>query len=122
MSLEEGVSELLAAGGIPVLAHPQAYGLTRKRLRELVRDFRNAGGLALEAMMPGLSPQQAALIEECWRHFDLAVSGGSDFHSPQQKWLALGGLPPFPADGTPVWALPQAGVAPAGARVENAAP
>ena len=122
VSLEQGVSELLAAGGIPVLAHPQAYGLTRKRLRELVRDFRNAGGLALEAMMPGLSPQQAALLEECWRHFDLAVSGGSDFHSPQQKWLALGGLPPFPADGTPVWALPQAGVAPAGARVENAAP
>ena len=65
---------------------------------------------------------QAALLEECWRHFDLAVSGGSDFHSPQQKWLALGGLPPFPADGTPVWALPQAGVAPTGARVENAAP
>ena len=122
VSLEEGVSELLAAGGVPVLAHPQAYGLTRKRLRELVRDFRNAGGLALEAMMPGLSPQQAALLEECWRHFDLAVSGGSDFHSPQQKWLALGGLPPFPAAGTPVWALPPAGVAPAGARVENAAP
>ena len=36
-------------------------------------------------------------------------------------WLALGGLPPFPADGTPVWALPQANVAPARARMENAA-
>ncbi|WP_232802390.1 PHP domain-containing protein [Alloalcanivorax mobilis] len=109
VSLEQGVADLLAGGAIPVLAHPQAYQLTRKRLRELVRDFRNAGGLALEALMPGLSPHQAALLEECWRHFDLAVSAGSDFHSPAQKWLRLGGVPPFPADATPVWALPGAG-------------
>lgn len=105
VSLEQGIADLRAAGGIPVLAHPQAYQLTRKRLRELVRDFRDAGGLAIEAVLPGLSPPQAALLEECWRHFDLAVSGGSDFHSPQQKWLRLGGLPPFPDDATPVWAL-----------------
>lgn len=106
VSLEQGIADLRAAGGVPVLAHPQAYGLTRKRLRELVRDFRAAGGLALETAMPGLSPPQAALLEECWRHFELGVSGGSDFHSPQQKWLRLGGLPPFAADATPVWALP----------------
>lgn len=119
VSLEQGVSDLRAAGGVPVLAHPQAYRLTRKRLRELVRDFRNAGGLALEAAMPGLSPQQAGLLEECWRHFELGVSGGSDFHSPQQKWLRLGGLPPFPADATPVWALPGGPLAPAAPDAQN---
>ncbi|MCH2557534.1 MAG: PHP domain-containing protein [Alcanivorax sp.] len=115
VTLEQGVRDLLAAGGVPVLAHPQAYSLTRKRLRELVRDFRNAGGLAMEAVMPGLSAQQAGLLEECWRHFGLAVSGGSDFHSPQQKWLSLGGLPPFPPDGRAVWQLPEAGYAAADA-------
>lgn len=122
VTLEQGVADLCAAGGVPVLAHPQAYGLTRKRLRELVRDFRNAGGLALEAAMPGLSPQQAGLLEECWRHFGLGVSGGSDFHSPQQKWLRLGGLPPFPADATPVWALPGGPLASITDGAQNSAP
>ena len=125
VSLEQGIQDLRAGGGVAVLAHPQAYNLTRKRLRELVRDFRAAGGQAMEAVMPGLSPHQAGLLEECWRHFGLAVSGGSDFHSPQQKWLSLGGLPPFPPDGTPVWRLPEAlgeHLAPAPERVENAAP
>ncbi|HCE38910.1 PHP domain-containing protein [Alloalcanivorax profundimaris] len=117
VSLEQGIQDLSAGGGVPVLAHPQAYNLTRKRLRELVRDFRAAGGQAMEAVLPGLTRHQAGLLEECWRHFGLAVSGGSDFHSPGQKWLSLGGLPPFPPDGTPVWRL-----APAQGRVENAAP
>lgn len=122
VSLEQGVADLLAAGGVPVLAHPQAYQLSRKRLRELVRDFRAAGGLAIEALLPGLSPAQAALLEECWRHFDLAVSGGSDFHSPEQKWLRLGGLPPFPADATPVWAVGAGALARTEAHVQNSAP
>ncbi|AFT70597.1 Polymerase and Histidinol Phosphatase PHP, putative [Alloalcanivorax dieselolei B5] len=103
-TLEQGVADLLAAGAVPVLAHPLAYNMTRKRLRQLVGAFRDAGGLALEALMPGLTPAQGALLEECWRHFGLAVSGGSDFHSPEQKWLRLGGLPPYPKDAVPVWA------------------
>lgn len=122
VTLAQGIDDLRAAGGVPVLAHPLAYGLTRKKLRELVRDFRDAGGLALEAALPGLNPQQAALLEECWRHFELGVSGGSDFHSPRQKWLRLGGLPPFPEQATPVWALPGGPLASGTGDVQNPRP
>lgn len=101
--LPQAINTLHAAGGKAVLAHPQAYGLTRKRLRQLLGDFKDSGGDGLEVMMPRLSPQQKALLDECWQHFDLQVSAGSDFHSPAQTWLALGQLPPTPEGATAVW-------------------
>ncbi len=103
-SLEEAIADIHAAGGAAVLAHPQAYGMTRKKLRQFLGSFKAAGGDGLEVAMPGLTPQQIALLDECWQHFDLQVSAGSDFHSPEQKWLALGRLPPLPSGATPVWA------------------
>ena len=102
-TLDEAIADIHAAGGTAVLAHPQAYGMTRKKLRQFLACFKEAGGDGLEVAMPGLSPQQSALLDECWQHFDLQVSAGSDFHSPEQKWLALGRLPPVPNGARPVW-------------------
>ncbi|MDX1804849.1 MAG: PHP domain-containing protein [Alcanivorax sp.] len=103
-SLEQGIAAILAAGGCPVLAHPQAYGMTRKKLRQLLAAFKAAGGEGMELAMPGVTPHQQTLLNECWQHFDLKVSAGSDFHSPEQRWLALGRLPPLPAGALAVWA------------------
>jgi len=102
-TMEEAIADIHAAGGLAVLAHPQAYGFTRKRLRQFLTAFKSAGGDGLEVAMPGLTRQQTELLNECWQHFDLKVSAGSDFHSPEQKWLALGRLPEVPAGAVPVW-------------------
>ncbi len=102
-NLEEAIEAIHAGGGQAVVAHPHGYGLTRKKLRQLLTAFKERGGDGLEVAMPGLTRQQQELLDECWRHFDLKVSAGSDFHSPEQKWLALGRLPPLPSDATPVW-------------------
>jgi hypothetical protein len=37
------------------------------------------------------------------KEFDLLASRGSDFHSPDESRIDLGGLPPLPATLTPVW-------------------
>lgn len=103
VDLDEAVAAVRAAGGIAVIAHPTRYGLTRRKLRQLLRDFTDAGGQGLEAAMPGMTRQQHELVAECLRDFDLAASGGSDFHSPEQLWLELGKLPELPAGVTPVW-------------------
>lgn len=102
-SMAEAIDDIHAAGGQAVVAHPHGYGLTRKKLRQLLTAFKESGGDGLEVAMPGLTRQQQELLDECWRHFDLKVSAGSDFHSPEQKWLALGRLPPLPSEATPVW-------------------
>lgn len=96
-------SAIAAAGGVAVLAHPVRYGLTRRKLRQILADFAAAGGQGIEALNPGMNPAQQALVAECMRDFGLLASGGSDFHSPRQAWLELGRLPPLPAGAEPVW-------------------
>ena len=102
--LREAVRIIDAAGGRAVLAHPTRYGLTRRKLRQLLTDLVDAGGHGLEVATPGLSHDQRALLSECARDFPLAASAGSDFHSPEQHWLELGRLPELPTGARAVWA------------------
>ncbi|WP_111656870.1 PHP domain-containing protein [Isoalcanivorax indicus] len=102
VDMAEAVAVLRAAGGVAVVAHPVRYGLTRRKLRQLLTDFCDAGGQALEVAMPRLNDVQQALLRECLRDFPLHASGGSDFHTPAQKWLTLGRLPALPEGARPV--------------------
>ena len=104
-SLEEAVATITGAGGLAVLAHPARYGLTRTKLRGLLNDLVAVGGHGLEVATPGLNHNQRALLSECARDFPLAASAGSDFHGPDQHWLALGKLPALPTGARPVWEL-----------------
>lgn len=101
--LEDGIRVIREAGGVAVLAHPLRYGMTRRKLRQLLTDFAAAGGQALEVLTPGVTEPQRQLLDECLRDFGLLASGGSDFHSPRQKWLDLGQVPPPAPAMTPVW-------------------
>lgn len=77
--------------------------MTRRKLRALLADFVACGGEGLEVAVPGLHPNQQRLMEECLRDFPLCASGGSDFHSPAQRWLELGQVPPMPEGARPIW-------------------
>lgn len=91
------------AGGVAVLAHPTKYNMTRTKLIELLGDFKAAGGEAMEvisgAQIPSTTRDMARLCQE----FGLEASCGSDFHSPNQQWAALGQVAPLPDNCTPVW-------------------
>ncbi len=102
-TLDEAVGWITGAGGIAVLAHPAHYRLTRTRLRELVADFRAAGGRALEVVSgrqdSAVTERLAALAADA----GLLASLGSDFHRPDGPWADVGGCPPLPAACRPVW-------------------
>jgi predicted metal-dependent phosphoesterase TrpH len=71
----KALETILAAGGVPVLAHP-TWAL--QHIPRLVR----AGLAGLEAYYPShLEPEQAFLIRQARKH-NLIVTGGSDFHGP----------------------------------------
>jgi hypothetical protein len=78
------------SGALPVLAHPHRYRLSAGGLRELVAAFVQEGGVALEASMAGMSPNDADRIASLCRRFDLLASMGSDFHDPAVPWNPLG--------------------------------
>jgi predicted metal-dependent phosphoesterase TrpH len=102
-TLSEAIGWIHAAGGDAVLAHPGRYKVTPSELDQLIDDFRNAGGDALEVLSPSHTAAQVTQFASLARVHGLRGSMGSDYHGPGESFLDLGDLPPMPAGVTPVW-------------------
>lgn len=72
----EAVEAVRAAGGLAVLAHPDAYD-SMALLRELVRQKKLDG---IEVYHPRNTPEHMLEMEALCREEDLLATGGSDFH------------------------------------------
>ncbi|HEX4051665.1 MAG TPA: PHP domain-containing protein [Steroidobacteraceae bacterium] len=103
-SLAAILQHVLAAGGLPVLAHPHRYGLSGARLGKLSSEFKHLGGCGIEISVAGMSPAKSAEAARLARRFDLAGSMGSDFHRPGIPWRPLGRLVKLPEAVTPITA------------------
>lgn len=102
--IPEAVKAIHAAGGVAVIAHPVRYDLSTKWLRRLVVDFKQAGGNALEIVLPQMSSDQRKLMLSFCLEYDLLASAGSDFHYPS-KWSDLGRNLKMPEGADPIWTL-----------------
>jgi len=100
--LASAVRCIVDAGGVAVLAHPQRYRVSSGVLRELLAEFKAAGGAGLEISLPGMAPRDADRLATLARRFDLAGSIGSDFHEPGVPWRPLGRFAKLPDRITPI--------------------
>lgn len=73
----EAVRAVLAAGGVPVLAHPGLIGRD-----EIIGELVDAGLVGLEVYHIDHSPEQVERYLGIARRYGLLVTGGSDFHGP----------------------------------------
>lgn len=101
--LEEAVGWILAAGGVPVMAHPGRYHYTDTQHDALFDEFTQLGGGAVEIVTGSHTPDQYRRYADVARYYGLMGSRGSDFHGPGEGRVELGSLPPLPADVKPVW-------------------
>jgi predicted metal-dependent phosphoesterase TrpH len=101
-TLAEAIGWIHAAGGQAVLAHPGRYEV-RGKMRELLAEFRDTGGDAIEVVSGSHTPAQYTEFARYARVFGMLASSGSDFHGPGESWADLGDMPPLPAGVTPVW-------------------
>jgi 3',5'-nucleoside bisphosphate phosphatase len=101
--LPDAITWIHAAGGHAVLAHPGRYKLSTTGLRELLAEFRDAGGDGIEVLSPSHSRAQVDQFALHARRFGLAASSGSDYHGAGESYVDLGDMPPLPAGLTPVW-------------------
>jgi predicted metal-dependent phosphoesterase TrpH len=101
--LQEVVGWIKNAGGQAVIAHPARYNLTRTKLLELIRDFRQAGGDGLEVVSGSHNRDECQHMAQHARQQELLASAGSDFHGPENPWIELGKLPELPAGCSPIW-------------------
>ena len=100
--LAEIVASISAANGIPVLAHPGKYKLTRTKLRSLAEDFQAAGGTAIEVACGPHNLASREILTDLAEEFGFAVSIGSDFHAPV-PWNRPGVSADLVRGCRPVW-------------------
>lgn len=102
-SLEEALGWIQGAGGQAVIAHPARYRMTRSKLRKLIGQFQTLGGAAIEVVSGSHSKDEYFTMARHAADFGLAASAGSDYHGPENPWIALGRLPELPPGCRPVW-------------------
>lgn len=87
LSPAAAIQTILAAGGLPVLAHPLHVG-------HLVPELAGNGLVGLEAYYTGYTPDDTTFLLDLAAQYGLLVTGGSDFHGREvQQRHELGGVP-----------------------------
>jgi len=102
-TLTQAIDWIHGAGGQAVLAHPGRYKMTRADMRELLGEFRDAGGDGIEVLSSSHTAEQYNEYARLARVFGLLASSGSDYHGPGESRVDLGDMPLLPVGLTPVW-------------------
>ena len=87
---EDAIRLIRSHGGIPVLAHPLLYALSKKQLRQLVGSLKESGLKGSEAVYVLNRGSDEAFVRSLAEQYGLLVTGGSDFHGKNKPHIALG--------------------------------
>ncbi len=86
----EAVALLREYNGIPILAHPFQYRFEEADLRLLLKRLKEAGLIGMETFYSLYTEDQSNDLLTLASEYDLAPSGGSDFHGANKPGIALG--------------------------------
>jgi predicted metal-dependent phosphoesterase TrpH len=75
-----GVKMIVAAGGVPVLAHPATHGRYRALEDSAIKQLKDAGLFGLEIHHRDNTEDGKVRLYELAHKFDLQVTGSSDYH------------------------------------------
>lgn len=103
--MAQAIAVINEAGGVAVLAHPLKYKMTATKRRRLLQAFKEVGGKAVEMGGHGDNADKRQVLLKDINALGLALSAGSDFHSPDWAYAKIGQVPLLPKDATPVWQL-----------------
>ncbi|MGD2100924.1 MAG: PHP domain-containing protein [Acidimicrobiia bacterium] len=88
---EDAIRLARESGAVPVLAHPHTLGITTADgMAKLLSGLVGAGLVGLEALYSSYRRHEREGYADLARRFDLAVSGGSDYHGTYKPGLCLG--------------------------------
>jgi 3',5'-nucleoside bisphosphate phosphatase len=89
-SFAEGVKRILDGGGLPSLPHPIRVPRNGERFEALMGEMADAGLRALEVYHSDHSPADELMFQEQADLYNLAITGGSDFHGALKPHIRLG--------------------------------
>jgi 3',5'-nucleoside bisphosphate phosphatase len=102
-SLTQALDWIHGAGGQAVIAHPGRYRLTPTERHALYEGFKDLGGQGIEVITASHTRNEYHVYAQVAKEYGFLASRGSDFHSPQESRLDLGGLPLLPDNVVPLW-------------------
>ena len=86
-----------------VVAHPARYNMSRTKLRSMLGEFIECGGVGLEVVSSAHNNNEVITMADHAQQLKLAASRGSDFHDPKNSWVELGRLQQIPKKCDPIW-------------------
>ena len=102
-TMADAVNWIVKAGGVAVMAHPGRYRLSGQELRQLLGEFKDHGGQAIEVVSGSHATDAIAKFSRLAQEYGFLASCGSDFHGPEESYADLGAIPALPDGLTPVW-------------------
>ena len=90
LPLEEALSVIASAGGVPVIAHPYSLFVSKANLGMLFSRWREMGIHGVEAYHPTAKYGQCAILERMARERGMFITAGSDFHGKARPECGLG--------------------------------
>lgn len=94
--LNEVVSRIRAAGGIPVLAHPYGYAMDEAEMETLISDFKtaagNVGGMEVYYELYVRNQDRMTFLKKMAEKYGLLASVASDRHRGGQAFASTDGL------------------------------
>ena len=90
LSPKDAISLIRNADGVPVLAHPLLYHLSPIELDQLVCELKGYGLEGIEAIYSCNRNLDESVVKKLAHNYDLAVTGGSDFHGSVKPDINLG--------------------------------
>ncbi len=91
ISADQAISLIRKAGGVPVLAHPDLYGLPDfKTLKKMIKVLAEAGMMGVEVYYPDHSSSVMNNLMILAKELDLLMTGGTDFHGALKPDTHLG--------------------------------
>ncbi len=87
---EDAITYIHQAGGVAVLAHPYEYKLSKAQLVTMIEELKNAGLDGIECYHSNNYVGQSLVLKELAHRYDLAITGGSDFHGSNKPDISLG--------------------------------
>ena len=86
----DAVAMIREAGGMAVLAHPQALDQSLRSIPALLKKLKNVGLEGVEVYYPSHSPKTVKNLLKVADELGLLITGGSDFHGGERNGNATG--------------------------------
>lgn len=90
LSPEEAISLIHSAGGLAVIAHPLLYKFTLPEVEAMVSYLKNLGLDGVETIYSANTGFDEGHLRRIANKYDLAMTGGSDFHGKNKPDIQLG--------------------------------